>query len=416
MRDLSSDTPVRVLHLITLFSLGGATENTLLTVQGLQQLGYDVEIITSPPIASEGDMFGEARARGVRVKVIQILKRSIHPLLDARAFVRVLWMIREGRYQIVHTHSSKAGILGRLAARLAGVPVVVHTIHGLPFHDFMSAAPRRLFILAERLGTSMSDRVISVTDTIIRKCISAGIGSPEKFVTVRSGFEMGPYLRPAGDAVALRQSYGIGPQEIVVGNIGRFNALKGHQYLIDIIPDVVKEVPNVRFVLIGSGELEEELKERVRQRGVSDRVIFTGRVDQDRIPLFIAMMDILVHTSLREGLARVLPQALAAGIPAVSFDLDGAHEVIRDGITGRLVTACDQERLCRALIELLKNPDQARSMGATGREIVRHTWTVEAMVKGVDEVYRQLLERKGLLASGPGEQPRLKKNARGSRS
>ena len=116
MPDPLSDTPVRVLHLITLFSLGGATENTLLTVEGLQQLGYDVEIITGPPIASEGDMFAEARARGVRVKVIQILKRSIHPLLDARAFVRVFWMIREGRYQIVHTHSSKAGVLGRLAS------------------------------------------------------------------------------------------------------------------------------------------------------------------------------------------------------------------------------------------------------------------------------------------------------------
>jgi glycosyltransferase involved in cell wall biosynthesis len=416
MPDVSSDTPVRVLHLITLFSLGGATENTLLTVEGLQRLGYDVEIVTGPPIASEGDMFAEARARGVRVRVIQVLKRSIHPLLDARAFLRILWMIREGRYQIVHTHSSKAGVLGRLAARLAGVPIVVHTIHGLPFHDFMSAAPRRLFILAERLGTSMSDRVISVTDTIIRKCISAGIGSPGKFVTVRSGFEMDPYLHPSGDPAALRQSFGIGPEEIVVGKIGRFNALKGHEYLIDIIPDVVREVPNVRFILIGSGELEEDLKARVRLRGVSDRVVFTGRVDQDRIPLFIAMMDVLVHTSLREGLARVLPQAMAAGKPAVSFDLDGAHEVIRDGVTGRLVTACDQDRLCRALIDLLKNPDRARAMGATGREIVRHTWTVEAMVKGVDQVYRELLERKGLLASGPGGEPRLKKNVRGSSS
>jgi glycosyltransferase involved in cell wall biosynthesis len=227
---------------------------------------------------------------------------------------------------------------------------------------------------------------------------------------------MEPYLHPAGDPLALRKSLGIGPEELVVGKIGRFNALKGHEYLIDIIPDVVKEVPNVRFVFIGSGELEEELKARVRQRGVSDRVVFTGRVDQDRIPLFIAMMDVLVHTSLREGLARVLPQALAAGKPAVSFDLDGAHEVIRDGITGRLVTACDQDRLCSALIELLKNPDRARTMGATGREIVRHTWTVEAMVKGVDEVYRQLLERKGLLASGPGGEPRLKRNEHGSRS
>jgi glycosyltransferase involved in cell wall biosynthesis len=416
MPDISCDTPVRVLHLITLFSLGGATENTLLSVEGLQGLGYDVEIVTGPPIASEGDMFAEAQSRKVRVRVIQILKRSIHPLLDARAFLKILLLIRKGRYQIVHTHSSKAGVLGRVAARLAGVPIVVHTIHGLPFHDFMSAAPRRLFILAERLGTSMSDRVISVTDTIIRKCISAGIGSPGKFVTVRSGFEMEPYLYPAGDPAALRQSFGIGPEEIVVGKIGRFNALKGHEYLIDIIPDVVREVPNVRFILIGSGELEEELKASVRLRGVSDRVVFTGRVDQDRIPLFIAMMDVLVHTSLREGLARVLPQALAAGKPAVSFDLDGAHEVIRDGITGRLVTACDRERLCRALIDLLKDPDRARAMGATGREIVKRGWTVEAMVNGIDQVYRELLEQKGLLAPGLTGGPSLKKSVRASRS
>jgi glycosyltransferase involved in cell wall biosynthesis len=400
---------VRVLHLITLFSLGGATENTLLSVEGLQKLGYDVEIITGPPIASEGDLFAEAQQRGVRVKLIRVMQRNIHPILDLRAFFAVLRMIQKGRYHVVHTHSSKAGVLGRLAAKLAGVPVVVHTIHGLPFHDFMSGAPRRFFILAERWGTAMSDRVISVTDTIIRKCIAAGIGSPEKFVTVRSGFEMDQYLRPNGDGARLRSDYGIGPDELVIGKIARFNALKGHEYLIEVIPAIVKEVPNVRFLLVGSGELEEEFKARVRERGVADRVVFTGRVDQDRIPAFIAMMDIVVHTSLREGLARVLPQALAAGKPVVSFDLDGAHEVIRDGDTGRLVTACDSDRLARALIDLLKNPRHAREMGSAGREMVRQGWTVDAMVRGVDEVYRQLLQKKGLLVSAPGEIPKVKR-------
>ena len=399
---------VRVLHLITLFSLGGATENTLLSAEGLQRLGYDVEIITGPPIASEGDMFGEAKSRGVRVKVIPMMKRSIHPLLDARSFFRILRMIHEGRYHIVHTHSSKAGLIGRIAAKLCGVPVVVHTIHGLPFHDFMSAVPRRLFILAERLGTALSGRVISVTDSIIRKCIAAGIGSPEKFVTVRSGFEMEAYLHPAADPGELRRSLGIGPEELVVGNIGRFNALKGQTYLLDIIPRVMQQVPNVRFLLVGSGEMEEELKARVRELRVADRVVFTGRVEQERIPSFIAMMDVLVHTSLREGLARVLPQALAAGKPAVSFDLDGAHEVIHDGVTGRLVTACDLDRLEHALIDLLRNPGQARAMGAAGRELVRETWTVRAMVKGVDAVYRQLLARKGIPVTDPGEPVSLK--------
>jgi len=400
---------VRVLHLITLFSLGGATENTLLTVDGLQRLGYDVEIITGPPIPSEGDMFSEAQSRGVRVKVITSMKRRIHPLNDALAFLQVLRLIRHGHYHIVHTHSSKAGILGRLAAKLAGVPVVVHTIHGLPFHDFMSAAPRRLFILAERLGTALSGRVISVTDAIIRKCITAGIGSPERFVTVRSGFEMEPYLHPPGDPAYLRGSLGIGPDEFVVGSIGRFNALKGQGYLLDAIPAVLRKVSNVRFVLVGSGESDPELRARAKALGVSDRVVFTGRIDQERIPLYIAMMDILVHTSLREGLARVLPQALAAGKPAVSFDLDGAHEVIRDGVTGRLVTACDQARLERALIDLLENPAQARAMGAAGREFVREAWTVNAMVEGVDTVYRQLLALEGFPVTDPGEPIRLTK-------
>jgi glycosyltransferase involved in cell wall biosynthesis len=409
MTGTNNGEKVRVLHLITLFSLGGATENTLLSVEGLQKLGYDVEIITGPPIASEGDLFAEAQQRGVRVKLIPVMQRNIHPVLDLRAFFAVLRMIQRGRYHVVHTHSSKAGVLGRLAAKLAGVPVVVHTIHGLPFHDFMSGAPRRFFILAERWGTAMSDRVISVTDTIIRKCIAAGIGSPEKFVTVRSGFEMDQYLRPNGDGVRLRSEYGIGPDELVIGKIARFNALKGHEYLIDVIPAIVKEVPNVRFLFVGSGELEEEFKARVRERGVADRVVFTGRVDQDRIPAFIAMMDIVVHTSLREGLARVLPQALAAGKPVVSFDLDGAHEVIRDGDTGRLVTACDSERLARALIDLLKNPEDARRMGLAGREMVRQGWTVDAMVRGVDGVYRELLQKKGLLASAPGEIPKVKR-------
>lgn len=388
---------IRVLHLITIFSLGGATENTLLTVEGLHELGYDVGILTGPNITSEGSLFDRAKRSGIRVEVIPELMRSIHPVYDFIAFFKIYAALRKGRYHIVHTHSSKAGFLGRIAARLARVPVVIHTIHGLPFHEYQGKTIHRIFVLAEKIGAKLSDKIISVTNTITRKALSAGVGVPEQFVTVRSGFEMEQFFRRHHDAGALRKELGLKKTDLIVGKIARFSQLKGHQYLIDVVPEVVRRVPTAKFLFVGSGELESQFKRLVEESGVRDQVIFVGLVSQERIASLISIMDIVVHTSLLEGLARVLPQAFAAGKPVISYNIDGAHEIVLPGVSGYLVEPCNEKELTESIVDLLKARKKARRFGQNGRRIIKSDWTKEAMVTGINSVYKELLSRKHIL-------------------
>ena len=388
---------IRVLHLITIFSLGGATENTLLSVEGLRELGYDVGILTGPNISSEGSLFDRAKRSGIRVEVIPELMRSIHPVYDVIAFFKIYAALRKGHYHIVHTHSSKAGLLGRIAARLARVPIVIHTIHGLPFHDYQGKTIHRIFILAERLGARVSDKIITVTNTITRKALAVGVGVPKQFVTVRSGFEMDQFLRRSRDIEKLRKDFGIRNTDLVIGKIARFSQLKGHQYLIDIAPEVVRRVPRAKFLFVGSGELESQFKRQVEDSGVRDHVIFAGLVSQERIASLISIMDIVVHTSLLEGLARVLPQAFAAGKPVISYNIDGAHEVVLDGISGYLIEPRNEKELTESIIDLLSDRKKARRFGQRGKQIIRSDWAKEAMVTGINSVYKELLSEKHIL-------------------
>ena len=390
---------IRILHLITMFSLGGATENTLLSVEGLHALGYDVRIATGPNISSEGSLFDRADRSGIPVEVIPELLRSIHPYYDLVAFFKILGVLRKGKYDIVHTHSSKAGLLGRIAAKLTRVPIIIHTVHGLPFHDYQGKVMHRIFVIAEKIGAMVSDKIITVTHTISQKALAAGVGRPEQFVTVRSGFEMDQFIGHHNNTRALRRELGLKTQDTVVGTIARFSALKGHQYILDVVPEVVRRVPNTKFLFVGSGELEEHFKKQVEESNLQDRVLFAGLVAQERIGSFIAIMDVVVHTSLLEGLARVLPQALAGKKPVVCFDIDGAHEVVKDGLSGHLVPPRQLTELANAIVDLLTNKRKARLFGSNGQAIVRKDWTQEAMVDGIDVVYRELLAAKGILSS-----------------
>jgi glycosyltransferase involved in cell wall biosynthesis len=387
---------IRVLHLITIFSLGGATENTLLSVEGLRTLGYDVRIATGPNISSEGSLFDRAERGGIPVEIIPELMRSIHPFYDLIAFFKILAVLKRGKYHIVHTHSSKAGLLGRVAAKLARVPIIVHTIHGLPFHDYQGNFIRRIFVLAEKIGAMVSDKIITVTHTISEKALAVGVAEPEQFVTVRSGFEMDQFIRRHNDAGKVRRELGLKATDLVVGKIARFSELKGHQYVLDVVPDVILRVPNAKFLFVGSGELESHFKKRVQESGIQDSVIFTGLVSQEQIASLIAIMNVVVHTSLLEGLARVLPQALAGKKPVVSFDIDGAHEVVKEGITGHLVPPRDRTMLADAIVDLLTHRRKARLFGSNGISMVRNEWTKEAMVSGINAVYEELLANKGI--------------------
>ncbi len=346
--------------------MGGAQENTLLTVEGLDRMPeYEVTLVTGVDRGPEGSLEERAR-RTTRLVVLPELGRAISPLSDLVAFWKLYRLIRRGRYHIVHTHSSKAGVLGRVAARLAGTPIVVHTLHSLVFHDYQPWVVNRLLWAVKRLCAPLTDHYLSVSRLIAEKAVASGIGPPEKFTTVYSGMELEWFLEVATDPLAVRHELGIPPEALVVGKIARLFPLKGHEQLLEAIPAVVQSQPGVRFLLVGDGILQKALAARAREMGVLDHLVFAGLVPRERIPSMISAMDMLVHTSLREGLARALPQAMAMGKPCVSFALDGAPEVVIDGETGYLVQPGDADGLSAAILRLLEDREPAVPHGRRG--------------------------------------------------
>jgi glycosyltransferase involved in cell wall biosynthesis len=385
--------PYRVLHVITRLIVGGAQENTLLSVEGLDRMPeFEVTLVTGVDTGPEGDLLERAQ-KTTRLVIVPELGRAISPLSDLIAFFKLLRLIRRGRYHIVHTHSSKAGVLGRVAAWLAGTPIIVHTLHSLVFHDYQPRLVNRTWWAIKKLCAPITDHYISVSRIIAEKAVAEGIAPPDKFTTIYSGMELDWFLNARVDAAAVRRELGIPEAAPVVGKIARLFPLKGHEQLFDAIPAVVAAEPRVRFLLIGDGVLLDELRERARREGFLENVVFAGLIPRERIPEMLAVMDVLVHTSLREGLARVLPQALAMGKPCVSFDIDGAPEVVIPGETGFLVKAGDAAGLSEAIARLLRDPELRRRMGENGRRRVDPAFRAETMAQEIAEVYGDLVRR-----------------------
>ena len=384
--------PIRVLHIITRMIVGGAQENTLLSVVGLDAMPeYDVTFISGIDKGKEGELLSQARET-TNLIVLPEMGRSINPFSDLIAFWKLYKLIKAGRYHIVHTHSSKAGVLGRLAAWLAGTPLVVHTLHSLVFHDHQPWAVNRAWWLVKKICAPVTDFYISVSEVIVQKAIAAGIAEPERFRTIYSGMELDWFLNAKFDAGKVKEEFGIPLDAPVVGKIARLFPLKGHDQLMDAAPEIVKRIPNVRFFLIGDGVLLEHLQERAKKYGILENFVFAGLIDRTRIPEMISAMDVVVHTSLREGLARVLPQSLAMGKPCVSFDIDGAREVVINDYTGYLVEAFDSVGLADGVAELLEDEDLRKKFGENGRRHVDPNFRTEKMVADISEVYQMLLE------------------------
>jgi len=389
----SKQRPVRVLHIITRLIVGGAQENTLLSVEGLGKMTeYDVVLMTGIDKGREGELLSRAR-HTTKLLVVPELGRAINPLCDLIAFVKVYRLIRKGKYHIVHTHSSKAGVLGRIAAWLAGTPLIVHTLHSLVFHEYQPWIANFTWRTVKKICAPLTHHFISVSSIISEKAVAVGIARREKFTTIYSGMELDWFLKAKVDPGKVRREFGIPEDSPVVGKIARLFPLKGHDDLLDAAPEIVRCVPTVRFFLIGDGMLQEHLKNRAETLGILGNFVFAGLIDRERIPEMIAAMDIVVHTSLREGLARVLPQALAMGKPCVSFDIDGAPEAVINGKTGYLVKPFDSIGLADAVNKLLVNPKVRKRMGEEGRKLVDPAFRTETMVRQISEVYEMLLKR-----------------------
>lgn len=375
---------MRVCHLITRLIVGGAQENTLASVIGLRRLGHCecVDLVSGPEAGVEGSLIEPARAAGVSPTWVNSLRRDISPRYDACALIELTALLRRGRYDIVHTHSGKAGFLGRLAARLAGVPVVIHTIHGPTFGPFQGALANFALTQAERIAGALTTHFVSVADAMTRLYLDAGIGGMRQYTTIRSGFDVAAFARAQPDA-ELRAKLGGGP---IVGQVARLSELKGW----DLFFDLARAVPEAKFLIVGDGPWRAKLEAWASEPALRGRVHFAGLVAPAHVPRYVATMDVLVHLSQREGLPRAVVQALAAGKPVVAHALDGTPEVVKDGETGFLVAPGDGATLAARVRQLLRDPALASSMGRRGQARVVEEFSIETMVRQLDELYRSL--------------------------
>ena len=383
---------VKIAHIITRLIIGGAQENTLLSVLGQRDAhGDEVALITGPGLGPEGSLEPAALAAGVDLRVIPEMRRAIHPLRDWRSYLALRHLLREYRPDIVHTHSSKAGVLGRLAADKLGIPVV-HTIHGSSFHRNQRAVGRWLTVQAERWAARRCQALISVCDAMTDQYVAAGVASRDLFTTVYSGMRVDRFLQPDRSPEVVRAELGLAPEHIVVGKVARLFHLKGHADVIQAAARIADTIPELRFVFVGDGILRGQFEQQLSAAGLSDRFVFTGLVAPERVAELIHAMDVVVHTSLREGLARVLPQALIAGKPVVSYDVDGAREVVISGETGALIAPGDIDALAHAISELSRDAAQRERLGATGRQRFTDQFRYETMNRELRAVYERVLE------------------------
>jgi len=381
---------MRVTHIITRLVVGGAQENTVASVLGLRQKpGVEVHLISGPTTGPEGSLESEFAGTPEILTRVPELVRPIHPLKDWLALRRLEKILREQKPDIVHTHSGKAGILGRLAARRAGVPVILHHIHGPSFGPFQGLPANWIFTAAERYAAGVTTHFVCSAQAMTRLYLAAGIGRPEMFTRIFSGFPVEPFANAANDP-ALRSQLGLAPDAFVIGKIARLAPLKGHEDLFAAFQKLLPQFPRARLLLVGDGRLRPQLEARARTLGLADKVIFTGLVPPGEVPRYVGIMDCLAHLSAREALSRALPQALAAGKPVVSYDFDGADEICLDGETGFLVRTGDTATVTQRLLQFANDAPLREQLGRRGRQFVGENFAVEKMVDDQYNLYLKL--------------------------
>lgn len=381
---------MRVTHVITRLIVGGAQENTVATVLGLHEKSdLKVDLISGPAHGPEGSLESTFDSKPGLLTIVPRLVRPVHPWNDWLALRNLTRIFCKTKPDIVHTHSGKAGILGRLAAKRAGVPVIIHTIHGPSFGAFQNDLANLVFCSAEKYAARFTTHFISVANAMTEQYLAAGIGTREQYTRIFSGFPLEPFLNSTNDP-ALRQKLGIAPNDFVVGKIARLFELKGHDDLFAIAPKLVARCPQIKFLLVGDGKWRQRFEFRARSLGLEKHFVFTGLVPPGEVARYVGIMDALVHLSRREGLPRALPQALAAGKPVIAYNCDGANEICLPNETGFLVRPGDTANLAEKLIELESNPTLRREFGDRGQNLVKEWFSVERMVESIYALYVKL--------------------------
>ena len=338
-------------------------------------------------------MYDIAESKGLKLIFIDSLGREIFLKEDLRALLRLIRVINSEKPDIVHTHTAKAGFLGRVAAKLTGVPIILHTFHGHVFHSYFGFFKTKFFLWLERLLAKFTDVIITVGNEQRKEIIKYKVADPEKIVSIPLGLDLKPFVNSRTDPNQLRRELSLPENTLLVGIVARLVPIKNHACFLEAAQLVLQRYDNVRFLIIGDGELRGTLEKKVQDLGIDSRVIFMGF--QHNLVKIYAGLDIVTLSSFNEGLPVALIEAMAASKPVISTDVGGVRDLILDGYNGLLVPSNDPASLAEAIFYLLSNPERREMMGKAGREKAYPQFDKKRLVKDIEELYQKLLSGEG---------------------
>lgn len=378
---------IKVLHLHTLPIISGSGLNTFLSMEGLDKEKYEVELACAPA----GELIHLVEASGLTVRIIRYLRREINLLQDMLSFVSLIRLLTREKYDIVHTHNSKAGVIGRLAAWCTGTPVIIHTLHSCVFkYSNLNRFQKMFYLYIEKICAAITDKLITISEPLKEEFLNAGIGRPEKYITIYSGIDLEKF-RKRYDLKQKKNELHIEDGTLVVGTVSRIAAGKGHKELLHAAQKIITRFKNVVFLIIGDGPLFNEIKYLAKKLEIEKNVIFTGaRNDVEKIT---AIFDMAVLPSYYEGMGRVLLEAQAAGKPVIAVRAGGMKEIVRENQTGLLVRPGCVRELYAAIYKLLNDETLRKDMGKAASEWVDEKFSSSTMVERVTNVYEELLNR-----------------------
>ena len=374
----------KILHLITRLAVGGAQDNTFISVEMGDRSQFSIHLASHP----EGLWSDRAQQVADVFHPLPHLVNPVNPVTDLQALLEIISLLRRENFALIHTHSSKAGILGRIAGRIVGVPVIIHTIHGFSFHDFMPFWQRQLYINLEKMMKFCSDFIITVSELNRQQGAQLGILDLARSQTVYSGIDFTKLDQPV-NYQEMRASLGIPPDYQIIVMVGRLDPQKAPQYLIDAFAQVLISCPDTVLLLVGEGEEQGNLEAQVKKLEIADQVKFLGfRTD---IPAILQVSDIFALSSLWEGLGRAMTEAMLLGKPVVVPEIYGIPEIVHQGETGLLYPPKDVHQLAKHLVYLLQNPKAAKQLGDNAKRLTRNLFDARIMVKQLEEIYLKLL-------------------------
>jgi glycosyltransferase involved in cell wall biosynthesis len=386
---------IRILRVIGRLNVGGAAIHVVNLCAGLNPERFDQLLVVGSENPAEGSMLDYALARGVQPHVIAeiVTAFSLTPR-DVKALAKLYLLMRRERPHIVCTETAKAGFLGRLAGRLAGVPVIVHTFHGHVFHGYYGPVKNWLMRRMERSLARITDRLVTVSEQVKRDLIAYGVAAEEKIAVIPLGFDLDPFLNSHILRGEFRREIGLSEEHKLVGIVGRLFPIKNHILFLESAARIAAHEPAARFVIVGDGVLRPGLERQTRETNIADRVLFTGwRRD---LPRIYADLDILVVSSDNEGTPVSAIEAMAAGCPVVATRVGGLPDLIDDQRTGGLVPSRDAKALASAVLHLLRSPGLTQALRRNAIEAVRQRFTVTRLVREMDHLYTELLEEKAI--------------------